>query len=363
MNKPLVSVLVDTYNHERYIEQTLLSVLDQGLSPQEQDIIVVDDGSTDSTPEIIRKFEPRVRLIQKKNGGQGSAFNVGISETCGEIVAFLDGDDWWAPRKLQTVLDVFSRNRDVAAVGHGFYNVDETGTPIDIFAPDKTRRLDLSSSEAARVADLGRTLLGTSRMSVRRTVLEQIGPLPLELTYCADTPILTLSLALGGAIVIDQPLCYYRQHSANLFAPHLQTDPTDASRLRRRYEVLEFLLGYLTHRLTELGVPISVVDALFESDRIELKRFQLQDEKRGRWANFRVEQRSFRWQSKNWSAGYFVFKVAIAGLALLLPPERFHEVRNWYARQNLRRFREAFGKAESAVPPTMFKRTPILKRD
>ena len=65
----------------------------------------MDDGSTDSTPEIVRKFQPHVRLIQKTNGGQASAFNTGIPEAQGKIVAFLDGDDWWAKEKLRAVMD------------------------------------------------------------------------------------------------------------------------------------------------------------------------------------------------------------------------------------------------------------------
>jgi len=87
---------VDTYNHERYIEQALVSVLEQGLSPAELEIVVVDDGSTDQTPSLIQKFAPRVKHVRKKNGGQASAFNAGFAEARGEIVAFLDGDDWWA---------------------------------------------------------------------------------------------------------------------------------------------------------------------------------------------------------------------------------------------------------------------------
>ena len=78
MSKPSVSVLIDTYNHEQFIEHAITSVLEQDMSMADVEIVVVDDGSTDRTPEIIRKFEPRVRLIRKPNGGQASAFNTEI---------------------------------------------------------------------------------------------------------------------------------------------------------------------------------------------------------------------------------------------------------------------------------------------
>ena len=100
MTTPRVTVLIDTCNHQRFIEEAIWSVLAQDFPASDVEIIVVDDGSTARTPEIVRKFQPRVRLIRKANGGQASAFNAGIPEARGEIVAFLDGDDWWAPSKL-----------------------------------------------------------------------------------------------------------------------------------------------------------------------------------------------------------------------------------------------------------------------
>ncbi|HZS70819.1 MAG TPA: glycosyltransferase, partial [Candidatus Acidoferrum sp.] len=78
--RPFVSVLIDTYNHERFIEQAIASVLDQDFPASEMEVLVVDDGSTDRTPEVLRQFEPRVRVIRKANGGQASAFNAGIPQ-------------------------------------------------------------------------------------------------------------------------------------------------------------------------------------------------------------------------------------------------------------------------------------------
>jgi len=125
--RTFVSVLIDTYNHERFIEQAIVSVLEQDFPAAEREIIVVDDGSTDRTPEIVKKFEPLVRLLGKENAGQASAFNAGIPECKGEIIAFLDGDDWWASNKLTRVVQAMAAEPSVGIVGHGIVNVQRDG--------------------------------------------------------------------------------------------------------------------------------------------------------------------------------------------------------------------------------------------
>src|ERR1700730_9699412 len=114
--KPLVTALVDTYNHERYIEQALVSVVEQGLSTAELEILVVDDGSTDNTSSIIQKFVARVKHLRRKNGGQATAFNVALSDERGQSVPLLDGDDWSARGKLSAVLEALKREPEVSAV-------------------------------------------------------------------------------------------------------------------------------------------------------------------------------------------------------------------------------------------------------
>src|SRR5580704_18442145 len=232
MTTPRISVLIDTYNQERYIEQAIMSVLEQDFPAEEVEILVVDDGSTDRTPEIIGKFVPRVRYLRKENGGQASVFNACLPQLHGRIVSFLDGDDWWAKEKLSAVAEAFEGNPGVAAVGHGFYEVRDTEPAREMFVPAKTCLLDLNSVEAARLADAGLTLLGTSRLSVRREVLNRIGALPEELVFCADSPIVAFALALGGAVILDRPLCYYRQHSQHLYAPIA----LDGAAERRKFE-------------------------------------------------------------------------------------------------------------------------------
>jgi glycosyltransferase involved in cell wall biosynthesis len=358
MTTPVISVLIDTYNHERYIEQAIVSVLEQNFPAEEMEIVVVDDGSTDRTPSVVSKFAPLVRCIRKTNGGQASAFNAGIPELRGPIVAFLDGDDWWAKEKLAAVADAFEANPGVAAVGHGFFEVRDDGPAREMFVPAKTCRLDLSSAEAARLADAGLTMLGTSRLSVRREILNRIGPLPKDLVFCADAPIFALALALGGAVVLDQPLCYYRQHSQSLFAH----DPNDAARSHRKFEMLGFLLSYLPSRLAEFGVAPEVIEALIESPRIGFERDKLQFGEGGRWQVFRTELRRFRTAYKRPSPGYMLFQCAVCACALLLSPRSFYQLLAWYGRNNIMRFRDILGKPEPKVPPAFFQRRPVADR-
>jgi Glycosyl transferase family 2 len=357
MTDPLISVLIDTYNQERYIEQAIESVLAQDFPAAETEIFIVDDGSSDNTSEIIQKFIPRVHYIRKRNGGQASAFNACIPELRGRIISFLDGDDWWAPGKLTAVAEAFEANPGVAAVGHGFFEVRENELAHEMFVAAKTCRLDLTSIEAARLANAGLTLLGTSRLSVRREVLDRIGPIPLELTFCADNPILTFALALGGAIILDQPLCYYRQHSQNLYAPIVM----DPAALRRRFEQLGFLLSYVPPRLAEFGIPSEVIDALIESPLIEFERARLQFSDARRWKVFCTELRRFRTYYDRPSAGYLVFECVVGVCALLLPPRRFYQLLGWYGRNDFKRFRNILGRAEPRVAPASFQRRPVAE--
>src|ERR1700757_4996689 len=185
MTTPFVSVLIDTYNHERFIEEAIVSVLEQDFPASDREILVVDDGSADGTPEIVRKFEPHVRLLRKENGGQASAFNAGIPKCRGEIVAFLDGDDWWAPTKLSRVIRALAEDLSLGIVGHGIINVQRDGKE-QVESLRENFRFQANSLEGARLFRRRGAFLGTSRMTVRRRLLQRIGPVPEEILIQAD---------------------------------------------------------------------------------------------------------------------------------------------------------------------------------
>ena len=346
MTKPFTSVLIDTYNHERFIEQAITSVLEQDYPPSEREILVVDDGSTDNTGAVVRRFVPQVRYLRKANGGQASAFNAGIPETRGEVVAFLDGDDWWAKSKLRTVLEVLENNSEIGAVGHGFYQVSGDWRAQALIVPDKSRHLSLTDTAAAHVFSHMRCFLGTSRITVRRAVLERILPIPEELVVEADEFLFTLAVAIGGAIVLDQPLFHYRLHPGNLY----QFQSPDAAKFRCKHAVLAALLHTLPQRLTALGVSREVAETVLEPIRVDAARIRLGLDGGSPFETFQVERAAYRLAYKDVSIRYRLFQALVLALSLLLRPRQFYRLRQWYADKGLRRLRRIVGEPTPAAP-------------
>lgn len=107
----MVSCIVPVYNGERYLAKALDSIIAQSYVPIE--IIVVDDGSTDATPDVVRRFGEAVRYVRQDNAGPATARNHGLGLTNGEFVAFLDADDLWTPEKLSRQVGVLNARPDL----------------------------------------------------------------------------------------------------------------------------------------------------------------------------------------------------------------------------------------------------------
>jgi glycosyltransferase involved in cell wall biosynthesis len=119
----MVSVVITCFNYGRYLKKCLDSVLAQSVGDFE--VVVIDDGSTDDTAEVIRPFrkDSRIRFHYQANQGQTIAKNTGIQLSQGELIAFLDADDYWEPNKLERQLPLFA-NRAVGVTYTGFYFTD-----------------------------------------------------------------------------------------------------------------------------------------------------------------------------------------------------------------------------------------------
>ena len=342
MGKPFVSVLIDTYNHERFIEEAIVGALEQDFPASDREILVVDDGSTDHTPEIVRKFEPHVRLLRKKNGGQASAFNAGIPECRGEIIAFLDGDDWWERKKLSVVIAEFSFHPQIGTFGHGFTEVDEGGKPLAVIAPKAEYESRLREIKEGSDFLTLRAFLGTSRLAIRRDILGQVGPLPAELKIEADEFLATIATALGGARVLTEPLTNYRYHSGNLF----QFDEWNAAKAKRKHDSLSCIVNELPSRLQKAGVPEKVVQTLTGSVKLDTERLRLALGNGWPWETVRVEREANQQAYREMSLGYRLFHTAVLGLAAVLPPATFYRLRRWYTKRGLVRTRQMVGSAQ-----------------
>ena len=126
---PKVSVIIPIYNAEKFISGTIESVIAQTY--QDWEIIAVDDGSTDKTPEILTKYKKKLssnlQVITQENSGVSIARNKGIPAARGEYIAFLDHDDLWTPEKLEKQVKLLDSNKELGLVYSDSYVIDECG--------------------------------------------------------------------------------------------------------------------------------------------------------------------------------------------------------------------------------------------
>lgn len=330
MARPFASVLIDTYNHERFVEKAIVSVLEQDFSASDREIVVVDDGSTDGTPDIVRKFESSVRLLRKPNGGQASAFNVGIPECKGEVVAFLDGDDWWAPGKLRAVCDTLAADTAVGLVGHGIVIRHPDGR-LQTDTLNAGHRFSANNLVDARLFRLRKSFLGTSRMTIRTELLRRIGTVPATLTIQADEYLFTLAAALSSAVILPEALTFYRLHDANLF--HMAT--RDPFKMRAKYAALHSLAKSLAQGLAVHQIDPQVNQMIAEAVQAEADQLRLEIEGGWPWETVHVEWLAYRILHPEVSLGNRMLKLASLFPALFLTPRAFYRVRQKFAQSYL----------------------------
>ena len=323
-----LSALVDTYNHERLVEKALCSILEQNFPPEQFEVIVVDDGSTDRTAEIVRRFEPRVKLIRKRNGGQASAFNAGIPACRGDVIVFLDGDDWWAQGKLRRIADVFSADCSLGMAGHGFIESFDDGSER-IISPDRQTTVRLDDVAGAKLFRLGRCYFGTSRLALRADIARKILPVPEALVFEADEYLFTIAPALEKAVILPDPLTHYRVHAGNLFLAAGKS----AEGERQKARVLSALADALRHALPAIAPPL-VVAMVVEMVRAEADQLRLKLDGGWPWETFSTERTIYRIQHADapWKSRYFRTLSMVP--ALLLPPRWFYAGRRWLGEQS-----------------------------
>jgi len=319
--RTFVSVLIDTYNHERFIEQAIVSVLEQDFPAAEREIIVVDDGSTDRTPEIVKKFEPLVRLLGKENAGQASAFNAGIPECKGEIIAFLDGDDWWASNKLTRVVQAMAAEPSVGIVGHGIVNVQRDGREQAEVLREGFQ-FQANTIDGALLFRRRGAFLGTSRMTIRSDLLRRIGPVPEGIKIQADEYLFTLATVLAGAKILPETLTYYRLHEGNSF----QLASHDRQKLRRKQASLAILAASLSRQLEKFGIAPQVRRTVIAYTKCSADQLRLGLDGGWPWETVTTEWKIYEILHPDARLSHRVFKLTILLGALITTPKEFYRI-------------------------------------
>ena len=210
----LVSIVIPAYNQARFVAQAVESALRQTHQPIE--VVVVDDGSTDDTPEVLRAFADRsdVRIVRQPNAGLPAARNRGLDEAHGEFICFLDSDDRLGPRYVERLIAPLLADASLAFAYCDVQMVDDTGTPSSDFSVGAARRVvsgDIFDS----------LLVGgyfpPHAVLVRRSQLEQHGAFDLDLGGHADYELwLRLAAAGGRAAYVNDRLVDYRVYDGTM---------------------------------------------------------------------------------------------------------------------------------------------------
>jgi len=212
-NVPRVSVVISTYNHAWCLDEAIRSILNQTF--RDFELVVLDDGSTDGTAEILKKFQQdeRLRCFFEIHNGASAARNKGIEKTHGQYVAFLDSDDIWLPNKLERQVSFLDEHQEIALVHGSVEMIDLEGR----FLPKETSRLQSLYRKAQRrgedyVGLSEAALIFSSAVLFRKECLDQAGYLDLELESLQDLDLYLRIAFQGGRIGFlgGSPVARYR---------------------------------------------------------------------------------------------------------------------------------------------------------
>jgi glycosyltransferase involved in cell wall biosynthesis len=233
---PLVSILINNYNYGRFLTEAIDSGLNQTYDKVE--VIVVDDGSTDNSHEIIASYGDKIIPIIKSNGGQASAFNAGFAASHGEIICFLDSDDIFLPEKVAEIVNIFKADENI---GWCFHVLNFFGNTQKKFELDNQKwtsdKYDLRSTIQSGKLDgrMPQVNLATSTMCFKAALLKQILPMPEVIKITSDDYIKYIALGLTPGFVLIKELAMQRIHDNNAYT--LRTD-RDKQKLAAKINIL-----------------------------------------------------------------------------------------------------------------------------
>ncbi|MCL1463490.1 glycosyltransferase family 2 protein [Argonema galeatum] len=211
--QPLVSIIINNYNYGQFLPAAIESALNQTYSNTE--VIVVDDGSTDKSQDIIASYYNKIIPILQENGGQASAFNAGFAKSYGEIICMLDADDMFLPDKVTEIVKIYKQYPDIGWCFHTLKVMNpETGKTFKVSRPSAFGNLDyrdyIKNGQRSFVHP------ATSGITYRRSLLGLILPMPEE-PPLSDNYIKLATYYLSPGFYMDKDLAIQRIHGDNAY--------------------------------------------------------------------------------------------------------------------------------------------------
>lgn len=224
-----ISAIVTGYNYGRFIGEAIESVLQQTCPPDE--IIVVDDGSTDDTPDVVARFAGAgVRYLRRERGGASAARNTGLLESRGELIAFLDGDDRWLPDKLALQLDHLRLHPSVGLVTGGEWLVFEDGRP-----PWRHDRPAMGARLLGDAILIENCLGNPSVVLARRSCFDRVGLFDEAIPLGQDWDMWIRIAQVFPVGCVAARLILFRRHSGSMTARRMGDRFAANHRLYRRF--------------------------------------------------------------------------------------------------------------------------------
>jgi hypothetical protein len=259
-DSPTLSVVVNNHNYGKYLAAAIDSALRQRDAPVE--VIVVDDGSTDDSREIIERYGDRVVPVLKPNGGQASALNAGFARSNGDYVIFLDADDVLLSHLAARVVEAFQSEPRAAKVQYRMEVIDRAGVQTGAIKPPPHVPLldgDLRRHYLRFPDDVWR--MPTSGNAFPASVLRTLMPIP-EQQYRggADAYLTHLAPLFGPVCFLREIGAQYRVHGANGY--ELATPALNLARIRRNVTHAQKTHAHIRRVATGLGLPLSSTDTL-----------------------------------------------------------------------------------------------------
>lgn len=217
-DRPRVSVVMTSFNYGRFVEDAIRSVAAQTRLPDE--LLVVDDGSTDDSPERIERLLPTLpfatRFEATPNRGQAAAINLACSWATGDVVTFLDSDDLWAAAKIERTLGLMAHQPGGAVYQHNLANGrGGLKRPVVISGDPQLHWESLGLVNLATHASLHDLFLPTSALAMERSVLHLVLPVPEALVTCPDAYLTRCALRFGPLVSSPEVLGTWRDHGGN----------------------------------------------------------------------------------------------------------------------------------------------------